>query len=296
MPLRATIVVPTRAASASDARMVEETVTSLREQSVPRDSYEIVVVDDSSDERFALGEDVILLRHDTPLGANEARNTGARAACADLLVFVDDDIFAPPPWLEQLLDSVARHPEVELFAGRVLMRIEGRSRYCDGLSLNAQGESELDLGDAERPVDYVVGANFAIRREAFGRAGGFSPEAPLYYDETELVERLRTSGASILYVPAPVWHRRRPADLRLSSLVKRSFKLGYGEAFFRAARGDGHSIHELLRLAAGIPGMLLHSVRHRCYFGVTSTASTVGKVWWRVTSCRRPPRRPKGTR
>src|SRR5438552_3853438 len=65
------------------------------------------------------------LRHDSPRGANAARNAGARVAGAELIALVDDDVEAPPGWLAALVEGAGRHPEAEAFGGPIRARFDG---------------------------------------------------------------------------------------------------------------------------------------------------------------------------
>src|SRR3954451_21930647 len=100
---------------------------SLRAQTVGRDRFEVIVVDDASSDgtqeelerqvaRGDLGLKVI--RRDTGGGPAVARNAGWRAASAVLVAFTDDDCVAVPEWLEAGLAAHAADPDAFL-QGRV---------------------------------------------------------------------------------------------------------------------------------------------------------------------------------
>src|SRR6476646_7750846 len=78
----------------------------LRTQSLPRNAWELILVDNRSDEPLANGVDVSwhpaarIVREET-LGLTPARLRGIREAAGDLLVFVDDDNILDPNYLDQ---------------------------------------------------------------------------------------------------------------------------------------------------------------------------------------------------
>ena len=53
-------------------------------------------------------------------GLSVARNAGLAAATADLIAFTDDDAFADPQWLRQLIQPFDEHPGVQCVTGLVL--------------------------------------------------------------------------------------------------------------------------------------------------------------------------------
>src|SRR4051812_23189710 len=116
MPLKASVIVPTR----GRPRYLRVALESLAAQDLEPDAYEVVVVDDGPDAETRAAVQQVAAVSRAPLryveragvpGLNSARNTGIAAAESDLIVFVDDDVEAPPEWLRELVAGRARHPE-----------------------------------------------------------------------------------------------------------------------------------------------------------------------------------------
>jgi FkbM family methyltransferase len=82
----------------------------LRLQSLPSDAFEVIIVDDHSDDpatvaelhRHAVKPLFRVVRHHKNLGLNEARRTGVKAALGDFVVFVDGDDMMTRDGLELL--------------------------------------------------------------------------------------------------------------------------------------------------------------------------------------------------
>ncbi len=271
------VIVPTRDRQA----LVADTVKSLLRQDFPRDRYEIVVVDDGSEPAIEVPDGVRLCRHGEPRGPNAARNTGAREARADLLCYVDDDVEAPPHWLAEVVEGAARHPEAMGLGGRIRLRIESSTvartscRSCAAGNLELLGG--LDLGDVERVTrEHMWTANFALRREALAAVGPFNEALPIYFEELEWQDRLRDAGRSVVYLPnAWLWHRRPAEAMRLTSRLRKSFRQGYGWAFYDLERGNPQ---HLVAETARIPIYLAHALLRGCSVGLLSTARAVGKL------------------
>jgi GT2 family glycosyltransferase len=267
----ASIVVPTF----NRVALLRDCLESLRCQDYPSDQFEIVVVDDGSTDGSAeivkRVDNVRYLRRQHA-GLNAARNAGIEEAKGDFIAFLDDDVLAPPSWLRTMMGGVWANPAADCFGGRIRLQLEGRTpRYCGRHPLD---ESELDLGDDRREVEFIWGANMAVTRRAFELAGRFDERLPLYNEELEWQHRLRAAGGSIVYLPdAWVWHRRSADDLKLSALLRRHFARGLGQAAFFAAADRPVRVRDGL---GRVPRRLVHAACRRCWWGVFEAAGQVG--------------------
>jgi glycosyltransferase involved in cell wall biosynthesis len=85
-------------------------VRALNAQTLPRDRYEIIVVDDDSTDRTAnvareAGADrVLTVPHGGPAAA---RNAGVDAARGEIVLFTDADCEPSPEWLERMVAPLA---------------------------------------------------------------------------------------------------------------------------------------------------------------------------------------------
>ncbi|MEZ5321101.1 MAG: glycosyltransferase [Microthrixaceae bacterium] len=135
-------------------------------------------------------------------GAAHARNVGARAARADLLVFCDADDVAEPGWLTAMVRSLDQHAAVGGHLDERLLSPPGQERWRppatpDGLPTY--------LGFA-----YPVSANVGLRREAFEAVGGFTVGFTRGED-IALGWALADAGIDLAYTPdAVVNYRHRP--------------------------------------------------------------------------------------
>jgi glycosyltransferase involved in cell wall biosynthesis len=113
------VVIPTR----NRRPRLEALLAALATQTVPAESFEVIVVDDASGDGtaeylrerasavpFRL-EPLVLARNE---GRAAARERGWRSARAGLIAFVDDDCVPDPGWLEAALGAHRRLPEAIL--------------------------------------------------------------------------------------------------------------------------------------------------------------------------------------
>src|SRR5512134_3029901 len=164
--LPVSIIVPVR----NGAQSLPACLEALLAQSLPRDRYEVVVVDDGSTDpsaAIARASGVTCLSI-PPAGPSAARNHGARHARGDLLLFTDADCAPAPDWAATLLAAFADR-EVAGAKGAYRTRERGlvpRFVQIEYLSKYARTArlSKIDAIDTN---------SAAYRREVFVANGGF---------------------------------------------------------------------------------------------------------------------------
>lgn len=246
------VVTPTR-----DKRpLLERTLAALRAQRLPPDTpWEIVVVDDGSTDgtgAWLAGLDAGAgppLRVVTPpanVGRARARNLGAAAARGHWLLFLDDDIVAPPGLLAAHLDLLRRHPGdgVIGFAVTAPELVDGpHLRYLD-----TRGVAKLPAGPA--PARYFVTQNASVPRAAFAEIGGFDEGFGAYgFEDMEIAFRLEDqAGVRFHCLPEPV-----PVHVHhhtLEQLLAKRRECGHGSLQRLAARHPARlremSLHHVL--------------------------------------------------
>jgi len=123
----ASIIVPTY----NRRKVLERTLQGLLNQTIPKDAYEIIVVDDcSSDdtEAFIKGwagsnHNLVYVRHAQNQGRVVTRNDGIEAARGEIAVFLDDDNVPDPDFAQAHLDY---HKE----AGNEHIAVMGNVRFA----------------------------------------------------------------------------------------------------------------------------------------------------------------------
>ena len=100
---------------------VRALIAALEAQTLPRDRFEVVIVDDgSSPEAFAALEherartdlDLKIVRFDHNQGPAVGRNTAWRSSSAPIVAFTDDDCMPTPTWLEEGVRAMRATPSV----------------------------------------------------------------------------------------------------------------------------------------------------------------------------------------
>ncbi len=183
-PPALSVVVPT----SGRPRALDRCLGALAEQDAGAEAFEVVVVDDSpgADARIVpqWARRLRLRRIDTHAsGAAVARNAGAAAATAPLLLFLDDDIVARPDLVRRHLERHAGSGDDLVVVGAYPPRPVSRSLAATAAALWWE-----DLFHALRRTvaPTFVGAlsgNLSLSRSAFERSGGFDARFGRYRRE-----------------------------------------------------------------------------------------------------------------
>jgi glycosyltransferase involved in cell wall biosynthesis len=180
------VIVPSFNEEANIATCLE----SLSHQTVPRDGYEIIVVDgDSRDRTREIAEnyaDLVFIQTSRKVGG--ARNDGVLRAKGEIVATTDADCFIPPNWIERIGKDFECYPEAVQIYGPV-DPIEPGIKNWVSLAL---ANTFARLGYYSGTLYYTLGANTAFRKEAFVKAGMYRTiDAG---DDLEIARRMRTLG------------------------------------------------------------------------------------------------------
>lgn len=111
------------------ANYLTETLTALKAQTLPREDWELLLVDNASDNALSCLVDLSwhprarTVREDE-LGLTPARLRGIRESSGDLLVFVDDDNVLDCNYLETATRIHTEWPMIGVWGGQILPRFE----------------------------------------------------------------------------------------------------------------------------------------------------------------------------
>jgi GT2 family glycosyltransferase len=199
--LRISVVIPTCRRPGLLARGLAAVLT----QSIDRDAYEVIVVDDGHDEatrkvvesmRPDGGPALRYLRPHSGKGPAVARNAGWRAARAPLVAFTDDDTIADRRWLEE--GERALGPRVAI-CGRVVV------------PQLSQPPTDHELMTRGLECAEFVTANAFVRRDALEQVGGFDERfLRAWREDSDLQFRLQQVGEVARARAATVLHPVRP--------------------------------------------------------------------------------------
>ena len=158
------VVIPTY----NEEENIIRCLRSLKEQTLPREEYEIIVVDgnsiDGTREYAKAYADRIVLQTSKKVGG--ARNDGVKASEGSLIATTDADCFCPPQWLE-IIEKGFSDPDVVQLYGPVFPIEKGLNYQLSLGMINALSAAGYHTGI----LYYTLGCNTAFRKKTFLKAG-----------------------------------------------------------------------------------------------------------------------------
>lgn len=247
------VVVPTF----NRREVVRRTVESLFAQNFPAGRYEVIVVVDGSEDGTteALREMKAPCRFSIVEQANEglaaARNSGARVATGDLLLFLDDDMKCAPELVEAHVEA---HRNVSRTVGFGCIFLSPESppslaAECFNRELGAfYLRQKTQNGDTAEGLEHVFG-NSSLPRQLLDEAGGFDASFRMRED-LELWVRLAAMNIQPAYVKRAVayqYYAKTGADL-----IRDSEAFAEADVMFARKHPDAQ-VHGPLRLLERTP-------------------------------------------
>ena len=197
-------------------------IQSLVSQNYPKERYEIIIVDNNSDDRTAKiikEHPVKYVQEKKSQNSYSARNTGVEWSKGDALVFFDADQIATKSWLKNLLGNW-NLAEYGAFGGQEVNRVPGSPLIEDYLYLP---KKEPQKGN------YILlsTACAAYRKNIFKTLGGFDETFASQGDLDLAVLLQKRLALGIKYNFDAVFFHMQPR-FSLLALWRKENRLGFG--------------------------------------------------------------------
>lgn len=189
--------------------LLESSLVTLKKQTASPTAFKVLVVDNA--DLRATREVADRLGYcytvEPKLGLSHARNRGMECADTEWVLYLDDDIQAPPDLIKKFLDRLTDAPYAAL-GGQVFHWLRPPvprwvyRYYTEPMRPSPQHDFGPLTGE-----QYLMGGLFAVRKSAWSAIGGFSDAVGMHgftvgrADEDEFQLRLRRYGYEIFYDP-----------------------------------------------------------------------------------------------
>ena len=259
-PPLVSIVVPTYARP----ERLRECLVSLARQTMPGDTFEVVVVDDGSPQPVVppeattpAGPTIRIIRQQNA-GPSAARNRGAAEARGELIALTDDDCLPMPDWLESLVTAHRQCPD-SLVGG-----ITFNGLTNDVFATTSQMIIDLvyeHFNTDESSAYFLTSNNILCSRATYSEIGGFDTTfARAGAEDRDFCDRWRASGRLLRLVPAAKLEHRHAQNLQ--QFLGLHYRYGRGAYSYQAKRrlrGSGTMSQDMnfhRRLLSRLPGHL----------------------------------------
>lgn len=245
------IIIPTH----NRSRDLINALNHLILQIIPKNKYEIIVINDGSidNTREVVAEFMrqhsdydIKYFYQKNAGPSKARNLGIKESKGEIIFFTDDDCTVPPNWMETLLSGLKKHPnaigaggwylppesDMEKTAG--FWQRRSAHYFAHEVLTNPFRQYEILSNDPFRCFGFSAfnTANICYKKSVLEKVGGFKED--FYWpgaEDNELAFRILIAGHSLLYIPFYITHYH---TLGFIGFIKHCFHYGANNYFFIA--------------------------------------------------------------
>jgi len=226
------VIIPTH----NRVEVLEKCLRALAAQTYPGAAFEVIIADDGSDDRtgeMAAGfikeglVDTKYFRQENK-GPAAARNLGIKKALGEVVLFIGDDIIAPPDLLER--HAAWHRKNADDGAGMLgfvtwdrELRITPFMRWLEnGIQFSF---NELEDGAEADPRRFFYTCNISLKRRFLIEKGLFDEDFPYAaFEDIELGHRLKAAGLKLIFDrKTAAWHYHRTT---LAEACKRMIKVG----------------------------------------------------------------------
>lgn len=201
---------------------IEKCLTSLINQSYPKDRYEIIVVNNNSEDRTVeLAEPFnVLVLDENKRSSYAARNRGIEHAQGEIIAFIDVDCVATESWLGQASEAFVT-ANIKFLSGKVEFMTENKLKTWGYYDVNSYLNQEQSA-----KIGHAVTANFFVHKDLFTIVGLFNGELRSGGDG-EWSRRALKVGYPVTYDERVIVYH--PVRNSFVEIAGKSYRIGFGK-------------------------------------------------------------------
>ena len=199
--------------------LLQECLSHLTEQTIPRDNHEIIVVENEAQPETAsvvqLPANARIIPLTENLGTTGSVNFALQQSSSRYVLLLNNDVELDPHFLEVLIAVLQGNPKCGFATGKLLnarrrdtLDGAGDALLCGGGSYRL-GHDDPDHGQFDQAVPIIAGCGAAtlFRRSVLDEIGGLDDDFFAYLDDVDLGLRAQLAGYQGIYTPQAVaWH------------------------------------------------------------------------------------------
>jgi glycosyltransferase involved in cell wall biosynthesis len=223
MERQISIIVPTF----NSAKVLGTCLESLTNQTVTRERYEVIVVDDGSTDgtKDIVAKYPVTYIYQQNSGPAAARNNGVRQAEGAIILFTDADCEPQHNWIEEMLKPLDDNQVVG-----VKGIYKTRQEELIARLVQIEYEHKYERMKKFRYIDFIDTYSAGYRKDIFMKYGGFDERYPrASVEDQEFSFRLSRDGHKMVFNPEAVVYHRHSA--RLMEYLRKKYKIAFWKAF-----------------------------------------------------------------
>lgn len=193
-------------------KTINSTINSLLRQNFPKKSYEIILVDDGSNDKTVelASKFPIKIIRSVHKGPAFSRNLGAKKSKGDIILFIDSDCIADKNWIRHM---------IEPFKDSDVVGVSGKYRTLNQDSIIARfsgyeiEERHVNM-EKKKVIDFIGTFSAGYRKKIFLKFGGFDIRFKTSSGEdAELSYRIAKFGYKMVFQPSAIVYHPHPDSL-----------------------------------------------------------------------------------
>ena len=207
--MKATVVIP----NLNGAGWLKDSIESIWAQTMQ--DLELIVVDNgSTDESLAIAQSYqgrpsyTLIQNDTNTGFSHAVNQGIRAAKGEYVALFNNDAFAEPDWLENLIAAAEQDKRIFAVSSLMIRHFEREladdaGDYVTLLGFACKRGDGMKASRYQKPgrVFSACGGAALYRKSILDEIGLFDETFFAYYEDVDISWRANSLGYKNVYCP-----------------------------------------------------------------------------------------------
>ncbi len=234
----------------NDIKGVRDTLESMENQSLEKEDFEVIIVDNNSTDGTNRVVTEFEDRNSNFIGVEEnriqssyaARNKGIRKSKGDIICFIDSDMWVESSYLADIKQYFVENEEIEYIGCNVKM-----VRTSDSLTSLYNKRKGFPVEDYLEKKNFAPTCCLSVRSEIFEDLGYFR-ESLISGGDKEFGLRTYRAGYKMRYVPEiRVYH---PTRNKVQDIAQKYFRIGRGWYQKRVER-EGRNREEQKKITPG---------------------------------------------
>ncbi|MBW4630635.1 MAG: glycosyltransferase [Iphinoe sp. HA4291-MV1] len=258
-------------------RHLQDCFSSLLKLDYPKDRLELMLVDNASTDSSigyvqASFPQVRIVRNEENLGFASGNNCGAREATGEYIIFLNNDMWVDPQFVQGLVKAVQSEPGVVSVGAKILnwdgtrFDFVGCASHFAGFAYQ-EGMGKPFTSDQFcniKPLLFACGGAMLIDRQVFLEVGGFDDDYFMFYEDSDLGWRLWLMGYKVVFAPDAIVHHRHHGSASKLSYYRKQLLYKRNVLYSVIKNYDDNNLGRvlpavLLATVSGVVGQALRS-------------------------------------